>query len=219
MDKSSIIAHRGWWLTKDEQNTVTAFKRAFEAGFGIETDLRYCNFTSKVVISHDIVEDNDGPMTLDSVFHLYNEYNISSWLALNIKEDGLINKLNSINARPRIDNYFYFDTSLPEQINYFKKGLRVFGRSSEYEDFEYTKSISRGVWIDSFEGEFPDEESLGLLSATNYLVFVSPELHKLSHSNYWKLLKDFIETQPSAHVMLCTDFPQTAFSYFTKHDN
>ncbi|EAI9482035.1 hypothetical protein GZ521_001197 [Campylobacter upsaliensis] len=35
-----ILAHRGFWREKNEQNTLASLAKAFEMGFGIETDLR-----------------------------------------------------------------------------------------------------------------------------------------------------------------------------------
>ena len=44
-----IIAHRGFWIKDSEKNTVKAFERALENGFGIETDLR--DYNQKIVAS------------------------------------------------------------------------------------------------------------------------------------------------------------------------
>ncbi|EOW0926690.1 hypothetical protein ACN2DH_001486 [Campylobacter upsaliensis] len=35
-----ILAHRGFWREKNEQNTLASLAKAFDMGFGIETDLR-----------------------------------------------------------------------------------------------------------------------------------------------------------------------------------
>ena len=35
-----ILAHRGFWMNESEKNSREAIKRAFDYGFGIETDLR-----------------------------------------------------------------------------------------------------------------------------------------------------------------------------------
>jgi glycerophosphoryl diester phosphodiesterase len=51
-----IIAHRGMWFNKHEQNTLVAFERALENGFGIETDFR--DFNGSLVISHDLPLEN-----------------------------------------------------------------------------------------------------------------------------------------------------------------
>ena len=55
-----IIAHRGFWLEKSEQNSLKAFKKAFENGFGVETDVR--DFNGELVISHDIATKNALPL-------------------------------------------------------------------------------------------------------------------------------------------------------------
>ena len=35
-----ILAHRGFWNSKEERNSIVAFEKAFQNGFGIETDIR-----------------------------------------------------------------------------------------------------------------------------------------------------------------------------------
>jgi glycerophosphoryl diester phosphodiesterase len=62
--KMRIIAHRGFWKMKSEQNTMAAFQRAIENGFGIETDFRY--HAGNLVISHDLPRDK--VLTADDLF-------------------------------------------------------------------------------------------------------------------------------------------------------
>ena len=47
-----ILAHRGFWKKESEKNTQIAFERAFDKGFGIETDLR--DIKGEIVISHNM---------------------------------------------------------------------------------------------------------------------------------------------------------------------
>lgn len=47
-----ILAHRGFWKEETEKNTKIAFERAFNSGFGIETDLR--DIKGEIVISHNM---------------------------------------------------------------------------------------------------------------------------------------------------------------------
>ena len=47
-----ILSHRGYWKTVTEKNTIIAFKRSFNLGFGTETDIRDLN--GNLVISHDM---------------------------------------------------------------------------------------------------------------------------------------------------------------------
>ena len=35
-----LLAHRGFWQKKEEQNSLIALQKSFEMGLGIETDLR-----------------------------------------------------------------------------------------------------------------------------------------------------------------------------------
>lgn len=39
-----ILSHRGFWLKNSEKNKQEAFKRSFDANFGLETDIRDCFF-------------------------------------------------------------------------------------------------------------------------------------------------------------------------------
>ncbi len=81
-----ILAHRGWWHHPAEKNTKTAFRRAFENGFGVETDTRDQNGVLK--IAHDMPV-GDGVMDFDTFLDLYKAYARAGTIALNIKADGV----------------------------------------------------------------------------------------------------------------------------------
>jgi glycerophosphoryl diester phosphodiesterase len=82
-----IIAHRGYWKIKSEQNTLGAFKRAFDMGFGIETDFR--DLCGQLVISHDL-PSNHNYIDAQQFLDLYSEFRRKDLtLAINIKSDGL----------------------------------------------------------------------------------------------------------------------------------
>jgi nucleoside-diphosphate-sugar epimerase len=49
----NIISHRGFWLKDEEKNTIQAFERSFEFGFGTETDIR--DYKGELVISYDML--------------------------------------------------------------------------------------------------------------------------------------------------------------------
>jgi len=80
-----ILAHRGWWLTDNEKNSVEAFMRAWKAGYGVETDVR--DTGGQLVISHNI--PTGGELTFDAFLKLYHDHGAGTMLALNIKSDGL----------------------------------------------------------------------------------------------------------------------------------
>lgn len=52
MSKIEILAHRGWWTSREDQNSLDALTRALTAGFGVETDIRDC--AGRLVVSHDM---------------------------------------------------------------------------------------------------------------------------------------------------------------------
>ena len=62
-----IIAHRGFWRKKTDQNTIGAFKLALNNHFGIETDIRDQN--GQLVISHDIPKTKS--IRLSELFKIY----------------------------------------------------------------------------------------------------------------------------------------------------
>ena len=116
-----ILAHRGLWSAPEEKNTLTSFSRAFENGFGIETDVRdYCG---KLVVSHDIATEQSEPFA--KVLDIYNQFNSNEILAVNIKADGIQNLLSRDLQNYSIDNYFVFDMSIPEQVVYHKQNFNV----------------------------------------------------------------------------------------------
>lgn len=85
-----------------------------------------------MVISHDIATKDS--LSLDKFLSLYYSYNIhsNSTLALNIKSDGLQEILKSKISQYNIQNYFFFDMSVPDALGYIKHGLNIFTRQSEY---------------------------------------------------------------------------------------
>ena len=57
LNNIEILAHRGYWLKEEEKNTEIAFERAFDNGFGVETDLR--DLKGEIVISHNMPCGNE----------------------------------------------------------------------------------------------------------------------------------------------------------------
>ena len=96
-----ILSHRGYWKSEKEKNTHGAFERSFSMGFGTETDIR--DYKGELVISHDIADEKS--VKLEDFFRIYNDFNKSLPLALNIKADGLQLKLKSLLVEYDIENY------------------------------------------------------------------------------------------------------------------
>lgn len=206
-----ILSHRGYWISEEEKNTPVAFSRSFEGNFGLETDIRdYCG---DLVIAHDVA--SFGSYSFQSLLELIYRGQDPSFLtlALNIKADGLVNKLLDIlNKFPAVD-YFAFDMSIPEMRRYLTAGLPVFTRMSEVESSPIWLAESSGVWLDGFdEVWFSMGVIQDLLSQDKLVCVVSPELHGRDYMDLWKDLKKFSN---DSRFYLCTDFPETAKAFFS----
>lgn len=201
-----IISHRGYWIKQNEKNSIQAFHRTFNMGFGTETDIRDSN--GQIVISHDI--PMGGEMLFDNFCAISKESNCT--LALNIKSDGLAKKVKEIINLNNIQNWFVFDMSIPDMISYINIGCPVFTRLSDIESIPYLLNESIGVWLDSFQSDWYNEKTItDLLGKGKKVCIVSPELHGRESDNNWNMLMNLTFHKD---LILCTDYPEKAKLYF-----
>lgn len=207
----NIISHRGYWLDISEKNTPLSFDRSFKLGFGTETDIR--DYMGQLVISHDIPNENN--LIIDDFFKMYNKFSNSNLiLALNIKSDGLQNKLKEKLIEFGINNYFVFDMSIPDTIGYLEKKINTFSRQSEYEPIPVFFNKCQGIWLDAFESRwFNDEVIINHIKKRKQVAIVSPELHKRNHLELWEFLK-INKFDQLDNIILCTDLPEDANNFF-----
>ena len=206
----NIIAHRGCWIKSSEKNTLNAFSRALDHGFGIETDFR--DFNGELVVSHDVPNSNS--IKIQDFIVLLQSITVIGPMALNIKSDGLYPLIKDLITKLNLSNYFVFDMSVPDIRGYLAADIPVFTRLSEYETVPSFLNESRGIWLDAFNSEWYDDKIIQALLAINkQVVIVSPELHSRSHLDLWKFLKDN-NFHKYDLVSLCTDFPFEAREYF-----
>lgn len=217
-----ILAHRGWWTSRRDHNSLEAFRSAFEAGLGVELDLR--DFGGHLVISHDVPVAQ--PLSLESVLALHARYPARPWLAINIKSDGLAQMLAAAAARWKLANYFTFDMSVPDALHYLRAGVPAFTRYSEYETVPSFYREASGIWLDAFHDPWGDPERIvTYLRAGKRVALVSPELHGRPHAIAWNVWKKALSAsglpEESIHerLMLCTDFPADARTFFAKAED
>lgn len=205
-----IICHRGLWRTPSEQNSFDAFARAFEQGFGVETDIRDAG--GKAVIAHDLPTGKE--QTLGDFLALSTQYGDTT-LALNIKSDGLQEIVGAALQDHGIRNYFVFDMSIPDMLRYARAGIVCYCRESEFEKRPLSLfEQARGVWMDCFDSDWITPDSiLPHLSTKKNVCLVSPELHGRPHAKVWAewrgIARDFKD-----QLQICTDFPLEARSFF-----
>jgi glycerophosphoryl diester phosphodiesterase len=201
------ISHRGFWLRPEEKNTETAFRRALEAGYGIETDIRDRN--GEAVIAHDVADP--AVMTFADFLKLYDEHPARPMLALNIKADGLQGLVKQHLEDQGVERYFVFDMSIPDMLSYRAQGTRYYARVSEYELAAVGIDRADGVWLDQFESDWVDDEAVRRFTDMGKDVcIVSPELHRRDPRTAWEQYRRLSEQSHQGRIYLCTDFPTRA---------
>lgn len=237
MKNIGIIDHRGAWCPSlsqmkntSLQNSYTGFLRSFEQERGVEFDVR--DFKGDLVISHDIPEDKG--LTFDEFLQLYVQFKSKTGpLAINIKADGLENKIKKALESYDVEDYFIFDMSIPEVIKYSKQNLKFCIRHSEHEKdpqnfspYLYEKAF--GVWIDQFSlcqtGTWITVDIMKQhLECLKKVIIVSPELHLWGrdkiYKNIWEQYKEiFLSLSKKnfslSNIHLCTDLPDEATLFF-----
>ena len=205
-----ILAHRGYWMKPEERNTPTALRRALDSGFGFESDIR--DYLGELVISHNIA--NESCQKAEEIFRWLAEHEDKYCFAVNIKADGLMDLLAGLLEKYHITNYFTFDMSVPQMVEYADMGLTYFTRQSEVEPDPVMYENAAGVWIDGFWGT---EWITGVLLQEHIAVrktvcLVSPELHGRPYRDFWAKLASF--DVDFGRVLLCTDKPGEAAAFF-----
>lgn len=205
-----ILAHRGLWRHPEEQNTLAAFARAFDLGFGIETDVR--DSERRLVISHN---PPCGPEpSLEETLSLL--ANRPLFMAINIKADGLAGQINAMCQQYSAPRWFVFDMSVPDMRQHLRMGNPVYGRMSEVEPTPPWQTHLSGIWLDGFDSQWYDAPLIERLLATQLpLCVVSAELHARNRDSQWTMLYQFSGRD---NLLLCTDAPVEARAYFVLED-
>lgn len=195
-DKPIIYAHRGVWVSAEEQNSTKSILRASQLGFGVETDFR--SKSGKLVISHD--------PQIQSEAQEIDCYEFSGLpVALNVKEDGLAKHYSEFLKKYPNENSFIFDGSIPEMLKIREAGLPHALRLSEYErELPWETSF---IWVDAFHGEWwIDSELIENLLKNQMPVFVSPEIHGRDRREAWNYFRKLKQLNFGTFGV-CTDFP------------
>lgn len=207
-----ILAHRGYWKSEGEKNTLGAFERAFRHGYGIETDVR--DYRGELVVSHNVA-DESCPL-FESVLKLYRDTGSDEYLAINIKADALQDRLKEILLKYKIEKYFVFDMSVPELVVYRAENINYFTRMSEYETEPVLLGDAAGIWMDEWESAWISKDIINqFLNKNKIVAVISPEIHKRDEMVMW----NFIRSIHSDRLLLCTDKPDlfAEFSSCSQH--
>ena len=208
-----VLSHRGYWKEESEKNQFVAFKRSFKLGFGTETDIR--DYNGELAISHDMADESC--MKVETFFEIYKSFDNKLPLALNIKADGLQQRLKELIKKFEIRNYFVFDMSVPDGLVSLKYGFNTFTRQSEYEKEPSFYKEAEGIWLDEFHAHWIDEGTIQFhLDNKKKICIVSPDLHKRDYKKEWQHYKEIEKKLHISNLMLCTDQLEEAKEYFNE---
>ncbi len=185
-----IIAHR---INNSKELT------SIPLDLGVEIDIRTDN--DQLILSHDPFKK--GELLEDWLDHFQHKT-----LILNLKEEGLENRVLELMYKFDISNFFFLDQSFPFLIKTLKKGIKNCAvRISEYESFETAINLKgkvEWVWIDFFT-KFPlNIDEVNILKKLNYkLCLVSPELQGYDLDKIIQL-KEMLKNQSISVDAVCT---------------
>ncbi len=147
--------------------------------YGVEIDIR--SYGGKLILHHD-------PYVQGEDFNDWIKEYKHAQLILNVKEEGLEDKILKILTEHKVKNYFFLDQSFPFLIKYSNLGEKnCAARISEFESIETLINLQKKikwVWVDCFT-KFPLSNSdIKILKKMSFnICIVSPELQKRDSNN------------------------------------
>lgn len=216
-----IIAHRGFWLRPEEQNSFVAFKRSLDDGFGIEFDAR--GFDKTILISHNL-PDMLSQRLKDTLKALSKHKNFRKVrYAVNIKSDGIEDEVaRLLEGFGILKNSFVFDMSVPSLYIFYKKyhkKLQFATRHSDLEEVPVLYGRAKWIWLDELEKHWVNNEViLRHIRNKKMVCIASPELHRRPYLETWKHYLS-LPKSVSEKVCICTDFPIAADKFFNREKN
>jgi len=189
-----IVAHR--------RNEIAELK-ATPLDYGIEVDVRTRGVD--LIVQHDPYMD--GPLFEDWIAEYRHRL-----LILNVKEEGLEDRLLNIMSDRGIDRFFFLDQSFPFLMRTASKGERRCAvRVSEFESIETAMAVAGRVdwiWVDCFT-RFPLSagDMSRLRGAGFQLCLVSPELQGRSAETEIPMLRRLLDEAGARADAVCTKRP------------
>jgi len=189
-------------LVRHRRNTLDEL-RATDPSLGIEVDIR--SHGSRLIVHHDaFVDGEDFERWLDGYRHRL--------LILNVKEEGLEDRLIALMRERGIEDWFFLDQSFPFLVKTARRGEpRCAVRVSEFESIDTAMTLAgkvRWIWVDCFT-RFPlDGAQAAALQAAGFsLCLVSPELQGRDAATGIPALRELLAREGIAPEAVCTKEP------------
>ena len=170
--------------------------------YGIEVDIR--SYGKDLIINHE-------PFEKGILFSEWIKHYCHGTLVLNVKEDGLEEKILFYLKKYKINSFFFLDQLMPSIIKTSNMGeANCAVRVSDYESIETVINVSnkiRWVWVDIFY-KFPlTYKKFSDLKENNFKVcIVSPELQP-SNKLHISDIKNILKKEDIVPDAICTKFP------------
>lgn len=194
----TLVAHR--------RNTRMALV-ATPPKYGVEIDIRTTGGPDgRLVLHHDpFVTGEDFGVWLDAYRH--------GTLILNVKEEGLEERVTALLRSRGIENYFFLDQSFPSLLRCARAGERRCAvRVSEFESIETALAVAGmvdWVWVDCFTAcPLTREGARRLRHAGFRLCLVSPELQQQSPTTGIPALARQLAERGIRPDAVCTKHPE-----------
>lgn len=185
-----VVAHR--------INTVEILHQTPER-FGVELDLR--DYDGKIVVQHDPWKG--GESFEDYLRHFHHRF-----LILNVKSEGIEERVLELVTRQGLRDFFFLDLSFPALVKLSRKGeRRIAVRFSEHEPVESCFALQgrvSWVWVDCFTDYPPLGPWRDQLLQNFQLCLVAPELQGRPPLPPEKIAELRSLYQPAA---VCTKYP------------
>lgn len=194
---SRACAPRELLLIEHRVNTRERLAR-IPSDRGIEVDIREQG--GELRLAHDPFEPGE---RLEDLLSAYRH----ALIVLNVKCDGLEERLLRLLERHRIGQYFFLDVAAPTLVRLARRGVRQIAvRFSEYEPIEAALAFADRVdwvWVDCFTRLPLDAEAYRRLRTVFKLCVVSPELQGHPRA----MIRAFREQLQELPVdAVCTDY-------------
>lgn len=179
-------------------NTLEDLKTVPES-MGIELDLR--DQGGALILHHD-------PFSTGILFEDLLKAYRHAFIILNIKSEGIEEKVLELLAKYKIKHYFFLDVSFPALIKLWRAGEKnIAVRFSEYEPIEQCLALKdkvSWVWVDCFNECPLDKQAFEILREHFKICLVSPELQKYPLDRIVELKEQLKEIEIDA---VCTKEP------------
>ena len=186
-----LISHR--------RNTITELEST-EKCYGVEIDIR--TYNDKLIIHHEpFIEGED----LENWLSFYDH----NFLILNVKEEGLEERILHMMKQFSIEDFFFLDQSFPFLIKYANLDeSRCAVRFSEFESIDTVLNLKNKVdwvWVDCFT-HFPLTKDIFLsLRDSNFKIcIVSPELQGRNDSSEIANIYNFMQKNDIIADAICS---------------